>query len=152
LALTLWASLRNAPVRGSALDPGSITASAFGYTESQFRFHEGSAYTRLRNFRSAWAAQERALQICPPADYTDRALTRLDRATCLAQSGDIDGAATYAAQTLAALGAEQRHGIIALRGRDLLRAVPGRYRAATAVHEIQELLAENEPAKEAPRQ
>jgi hypothetical protein len=67
-----------------ALEPGSVSTSAFGYTESQLRFHEGSAYTRLREIRPAMRAQVRALELCPPGDYTDWAMTRLDRAACLA--------------------------------------------------------------------
>ena len=60
-----------------------MTASAFGSTESQLRFHEGNVYTWLRDTRRARHAQERALELCPPGEYTDWALTRLDRAYCL---------------------------------------------------------------------
>ena len=101
----------------AGLDAGSVSASAFGYTESQFRFHEGNAYTRLGDTRLALRAQERALQVCPPEDYTDWALTRLDRAACLAHDGDAASAVAYAAETLAGLRTEQSAGIIALRGR-----------------------------------
>jgi tetratricopeptide (TPR) repeat protein len=92
----------------AALEPGSVIASAFGYTESQFRFHEGNAYTRLRDIRPALRAQERALELCPPGDYTDWAMTRLDRASCLAQAGDTPGAVAYATETLTGLSGEQR--------------------------------------------
>ena len=44
----------------AALEPGSVIASAFGYTESQFRFHEGNAYTRLRDPPGAASAGTRA--------------------------------------------------------------------------------------------
>lgn len=124
----------------AALEPGSQTASAFGYTESQLRFHEGSAYTRVGETRSALRAQERALEVCPPDDYTDWALTRLDRAVCLARGGDAAGAVACAAETLAALRREQSQGIIALRSRELFHALPGRYQQATAVSELRELL------------
>jgi tetratricopeptide (TPR) repeat protein len=86
-----------------ALDPGSVMASAFGYAESQFRFHQSSAYTRLGDTRAALAAQERALAICPADDFTDRALTRLDRAACLAHDGDPTAAVAYATETLTRL-------------------------------------------------
>ncbi len=81
-------ALARAETIRETLDPGSVTSSAFGYTESQLRFHQGSAYTRLGDTRSPFNAQQRALEVCPPGDYTDWALTRLDRASCIAHDGD----------------------------------------------------------------
>jgi transcriptional regulator with XRE-family HTH domain len=124
----------------AALAPGSVTASAFGYSESQFRFHEGSAYTRLGDTRSALRAQERALQTCPSGDYTDWALTRLDRASCLARDGDPVAAVAYATETLTGLSGEQSRGIIVSRGRAMVRALPASYRNIPAVRELNELL------------
>ena len=124
----------------AVLDAGSVSGSAFGYSESQFRFHEGNAYTRLRAIGLALQAQERALEVCPPGDYTDWALTRLDRASCLAYRGDAPAAVADAAETFTTLSAEQRQGIIALRGRALVHALPAKYRSAAAVHEFEELL------------
>ena len=66
----------------ATLDTNSVQISALGYTESQFRFHEENAYTRLGLTRPAWRAQDRALEVCPTDDYTDWALIRLDRAVC----------------------------------------------------------------------
>ncbi len=140
----LCRALGRAEVVLGTLAPRSVTASAFGYAESQFRFHEGSAYTRLRDIRPRCGAQE-ALELCPPADYTDWARTRLDRVTCLAHDGDAPAAVAYATQTMTGLTAGQRQGIIAGRGRELVRALPVRYRAAAAVRELDELL---EPACE----
>jgi hypothetical protein len=107
---------------------------------NRFRFHEGSVYTRLGATRLAFRAHERALEVCPPGDYTDWALTRLDRARCLAHDGDLVAAATYATETLTRLSGEQTQGIIAVRGHELIRALPPRYRAVPAVREMQELL------------
>jgi Helix-turn-helix domain len=123
-----------------ALDPGSVAASAFGYSESQFRFHEGSVHTRLGATRHAFRAHERALELCPPGDYTDWALTRLDRARCLVHDGDPAAATAYATETLTRLSGEQTQGIIAVRGHELVRALPARYRTVPAVREMQELL------------
>ena len=121
-----------------------------GYTESQLRFHQSDTYTRLGLLQSAWAAQERGLQICPPADYTDWALIRLDRATCLARSGDMASAITYATETLTHISAAQRQGIIAERGHGLLRTLLAKCRTTTPAREIQELLSADGAAKEAP--
>jgi hypothetical protein len=77
---------------------------------------------------------------------------RLDRATCLARSGDAATAITYATETLTDLSAAQRHGIITQRGRRLLQTLPASYRAAPATREVQELLSADRAAKEAPDQ
>lgn len=133
----------------AALGPASVSASAFGYTESQLRFHEGNAYTRLRDTRRALHAQERALELCPPGDYTDWALTRLDRAYCLSYDGDAAAAVAYAAETLTQLRTVHSQGIIALRARELARAFPAGYRASPAVREFENLLVPaTEPARE----
>jgi hypothetical protein len=127
--------------RGLAiLDSGSVKASAFGYAESQFRFHQENAYTRLGLTRPAWRAQDRALEVCPSEDYTDWALIRLDRAVCLAHDGDPGSGVAYAAETLAGLREDQSTGIIALRGRQLVRALPPDYQKMTAVRELRELM------------
>jgi hypothetical protein len=88
----------------------------------------------------------------PPADYSDWALIRLDRAACLARTGDASGAIYYATETLTHMSAGQRRGIIAERGRGLLHTLPAKCRTATAAREIQELLSEAEQAKEVPDQ
>lgn len=123
-----------------ALDPGLVTASASGYSESQLRFHQGSAYTRLGDTRSAFVAHERALEVCPPEDYTDWALTRLDRARCFVHDGDPGAAAAYAAETMTQLNSGQRQGIIAMRGRELVGALPRAYQNVAAARELAELL------------
>lgn len=134
----------------AALQPSSVTSSAFGYTESQFRFHQGNAFTRLRDTRRALAAQEQALVLCPPADYTDWALTRLDRASCMSQDGDAPAAVEYATETVTQLRAGRGQGIIALRAGDFVRALPSRYRSAEPVRELEHLISAVPAAKEIP--
>jgi tetratricopeptide (TPR) repeat protein len=133
-------ALRRAQAILSELEPSSIDASAFGYSEAQLRFHEGSAYTHLHDTASAWAAQSRALELAPDNDYTDRTLTYLDRAICLAHDGDGTTAVTYAAQALSDLTDDQRQGIISLRAREALEAIPPRQRTLPAVREFHDLL------------
>jgi transcriptional regulator with XRE-family HTH domain len=122
-------------LRGDELAP-----SAFGYNEGQLRFHEGSAYTSLHDVRSAFGAQARALELCLPGDYTDWAMTRLDRAICLAYDGDISAALSYAMDTLAGLTESQRRGIITHRGYDLLDGLPARQNALDEARDFRELL------------
>jgi len=133
-------ALRRAEAILAELDPDSTSQSAFSYTEAQLRFHEGSAYTHLHDTKAAWTAQRRALELVPANDYTDRTLTRLDRAICLAHDGDGTGAVQYAVQALSGLPEDQRQGIITLRAQETLKAIPARQRALPAAREFQDLL------------
>jgi transcriptional regulator with XRE-family HTH domain/tetratricopeptide (TPR) repeat protein len=122
------------------LDADLVVASAFGYTEAQLRFHEGNAYTHLRDTRSAWRAQERALELCPSGDYMDRAFTKLDRASCLAHDGDTPAAVSYATETLVSLSDQQRQGIITLRAHEIVAELPRKHQALPPVRELRDLL------------
>jgi hypothetical protein len=101
-----------------------LEPSALGYNEAQLRFHESSALTHLGDIRRAWEAQERSLVLTAPYDYTDRALTHLDRATCLVQEGDFAEAVAHALRTFSELTDAQRTGIITLRARGILATLP----------------------------
>jgi hypothetical protein len=122
------------------LDDSSTSPSAFGYSEAQLRFHEGSAHTHLRDTPSAWVAQRRALELAPDNDYTDKTLIHLDRAICLAQDGDSSAGIGHAVEALNDLTAHQRRGIIELRAHDILQAIPAGQRALPAAREFQDLL------------
>lgn len=130
------------------LDAPALEPSAFGYNEAQLRFHEGNAYTHLHDSPAAFRAQERALELCAPGDYTDWAMTRLDRASCLAYDGDVSGAMTYAVETLTGLTGEQRQGIIIGRGQELVAALPAAERVLPAARELHELLTESSCTEE----
>jgi tetratricopeptide (TPR) repeat protein len=134
-------ALRRAEEMLSKLDESDITPSAFGYSEAQLRFHEGSTYTHLRDTGAAWKAQQRALSLIPENDYTDRALTNLDRAVCLAHDGDSREAVGYASVVLSGLAEQQRRGIIDARGRDVIQAIPASDRVLPSVRQFRELLA-----------
>ncbi|MBI1757765.1 MAG: helix-turn-helix transcriptional regulator [Actinobacteria bacterium] len=122
------------------LDGDALIPSAFGYNEAQLRFHEGNAYTHLHDTTSALRAQDRALELCAPGDYTDWAMTRLDRASCLRDRGDISDALSYATETLTSLSEPQRQGLIVLRGNELLNGLPKEQQARPAAHDLRELL------------
>jgi hypothetical protein len=118
----------------------TVTLSAFGYTESQLRFHEGSALTLLGSTKAAYVAQERALGLIASEDFTDSALVRLDRALCLLLDGDANGSAECALACLLALTTEQRRGIIAGRARELVEMVQGRQGSSPAVRDLRDAL------------
>ena len=134
--------------------------SAFGYNEAQLRFHEGNAYTHLTQNRNASGepslidakralhASDRALELCPERDYTDWAMTRLDRASCLALTDDRVTALNYAIETLSGLTESQRTGIITLRGHRLLRELSHQHQAPQVAHNLRELLIETSEKKE----
>lgn len=122
------------------LSGSDLEAFAFGYAESQLRFHAGNALTRLGDTAAARAVLERALELCTPADYTDWAMIRLDRAACLAQDEDVGSGLAYAAETLRALDGPRRQGLITTRGRELLAALTPAQRASRPGREFRGLL------------
>ena len=134
------AALRRAEDYVSHLSGDALVPSAFGYNEAQLAFHASSAYTRLRDLPAAFAAQERALAICAPGDYTDRALTRLDRAACFVIDGDVTASAQEIAGTLLGLDDEKRRGIIDGRARDVIGEMSAKQRQLPVVRELHELV------------
>jgi len=89
---------------------------------------------------SADAVRRAGLKLCAPGDYTDRALTQLDRATCLLHDGDVGSALLVATETLRPLTPTQRAGIIATRGQEILRNVPAKARSLPARTDLLEIL------------
>jgi len=134
------AALRRARETLARLQGESLVPSAFGYNEAQLSFHEGNAFTHLHDVAAAWRAQQRALALYPGSDFMDRALIRLDRASCLAHHGDVDAATRQAVQTLAELTGQQRAGLIENRSRQLFYELPQKHRARPAARELQEIL------------
>lgn len=132
----------------SQLDADSLVPSAFGYNEAQLRFHEGNAYTLLAHadddgrsaIGEALTAQEKALELCAAGDYTDWALTRLDRAACLALGGDPSAGMSYMVETLSELTEQQCEGLITLRGREIVNALPRAQQALPIVRDVRALL------------
>src|SRR3984885_2274713 len=151
----------------AALDSDGLAASAFGYAESQLRFHAGDALTPLGNTAEALPVLGRALELCapappaaalplpgrplelcPPADYTDWAMIRLNRAQCLIAAGDPDTGLAYAAETLAALDGPTRQGIINGRGRELLAVLAPAQRSCRAARGLRGLIDDTTGMKE----
>ncbi|MCZ4096648.1 helix-turn-helix domain-containing protein [Streptomyces sp. H39-C1] len=131
------AALAAADTALGRLDPADRIGSAFGYSESQFRFHSGNAWTHLRETARAGEQQARALELYPLGDHTDRALIHLDQAVCLAADGDPAGAAVLATDTIVTLPADHRSALIIYRARELATSVP----EAQEVRALREVLA-----------
>jgi transcriptional regulator with XRE-family HTH domain/tetratricopeptide (TPR) repeat protein len=123
------------------LDCGLTTdVSAFAYNEAQLRFHQSNALTHLGDTKSALVVQDRALELASPIDFMDRAFVRLDRAACLLRDGDHSGAAFFALESMLALSAEQRRGIISGRAQELLLPMLAQGHTSPAALDLRDLL------------
>ncbi|MER7507106.1 helix-turn-helix transcriptional regulator [Streptomyces lavendulae] len=114
--------------------------SAFGYSESQLRFHAGNAWTHLGDVQRAAEQHERALELYPDTEVMDRALVQLDRAMCAAAGGDPARAASLATATVVDLPEQHRSALIIYRAREVAARVP-EARTVPEVRVLREVLA-----------
>ena len=135
------AALTNAATALERLDPSDRIGSAFGYSESQLRFHSGNAWTHLKEIGRAGDEQARALELYPAGDHTDRALIHLDQAACLAFEGDLAGAATLATDTIVNLPSAHRSALIIYRAQELTTTVPRARQSVQEMRVLREVLA-----------
>ncbi|MFF3552352.1 hypothetical protein ACFYXL_02915 [Streptomyces tsukubensis] len=98
---------------------------ALGYTERQFLFHLGNAWTHLGRTEEAWTVQRRALAQYAPTERLDPALIRIDRATALARAGEPEEAYRIAGGAITSLPTEHRTGMVMRYASDFA-AVVGR--------------------------
>ncbi|WP_041983687.1 helix-turn-helix transcriptional regulator [Streptomyces sp. AcH 505] len=134
------AALHAAEVALGRLPVPDQTSSAFGYSESQLRFHSGNAWTHLGVTNRAHDEQTRALELYPTSDFMDRALIHLDQAMCLAADGDPAAAAQHATNTVVDLPPAHRSQLIIYRAREVAARVP-EARAVSEVRVLREVLA-----------
>lgn len=123
------------------LEPAAREASAFGYDEAQLAFHSGNAWTSLHDTARAWEQQQRALDLYPAQNLTDRTLIRLDRAACLSWDGDAAAGASMATEAIVDLPVEHRSALILYRARDLVATVAETSRQLPEVRVLREVLA-----------
>ncbi|MGW0822540.1 hypothetical protein [Streptomyces sp. NPDC002845] len=98
---------------------------ALGYTERQLLFTVGNAWTHVGRTEEAWRAQRLALDLYPADEYLDPTLIRMDRAVCLARSGEPEEAYRTATEALTSLPDEHRTGMVLKYAADFHR-VAGR--------------------------
>jgi hypothetical protein len=67
-------------------------------------------------------------------------MTRLDRAQCLIRAGDVTSGLEYASETVTTITPAQRQGIIALRGREILKTLPDGEKKRPVARSLDELL------------
>ncbi|MEV0443223.1 helix-turn-helix transcriptional regulator [Streptomyces spectabilis] len=115
--------------------------SAFGYSESQLRFHAGDALTHLGETARAREELARAADLYPASEQPDRSLVALDTAMCAALDGDPAAAADQAARTILGLEPDHRTALVLYRARDVITKVPPGAREVHEVRALREILA-----------
>ncbi len=81
------------------------------------------------------------MQLYPDANYLDRALIGLDRASCLLHDGDIREGAQQLTGVLTALTQLQRDELVRTSARGILDTVPAARHGTPAVSDAHDLLA-----------
>jgi hypothetical protein len=129
-----------AEVMFGQLPASEVDNTALGFTERQFWFTVGNAYTNLGISGEASDAQQRALALYQPTEYLDPALIRLDQATCLVRSEQADVACELATATIGAAPEQHRSGLITHYGREFYNALPAPTKALPAARQLHEVL------------
>jgi tetratricopeptide (TPR) repeat protein len=112
---------------------------ALGYTERQFYFTVGNAYTHLGMSDEAGQMQAQALSMYHASEYLDPALIQLDQAQCLVNQGEADSASQKAIAAITAVPLEHR-GLVTHYGSSFYDQLPMPARATASGRELKELL------------
>jgi tetratricopeptide (TPR) repeat protein len=112
---------------------------AYGYTERQLRWHEGSMYTALGEVDKATEALTAAHRLYSPTEHLDRALITFDQLTCVARR-DVGAASRDAAQLLLEMPDEHRPGIVVSRAHQFDAEIPSRASSLAEVRQFREAL------------
>lgn len=84
--------------------------------------------------------QRRALALYRPNEYLDPTLIQLDRATCMATTGEPDEACAHVSGTIAAAPAEHRAGLVAHYAKRFLAQLPTPVQHSPHGRELRKLL------------
>jgi hypothetical protein len=133
-------ALRLAKAAFDPLGDSDTADTAYGYTERQLVWHEGSMWTILGDTRRAQAALDRALTLYAPDEHLDRALIAMDTALGLLRAGEVSVACRETEQHLLGLPPEHLTGIVVARARDVLNAVPARAAMSAPARDLRELV------------
>ena len=80
--------------------PELIVPGTFSLRPEQVEFYEATGYVRLRDAGHALQAADRALALYDPTEVEDPALVRLDKASALAQDGEVPEACRVATRAV----------------------------------------------------
>ncbi len=109
------------------LPPEQRADTALGYTERQLYFHAGDALLSLGDWQAAGRAFGQAALLYPGTEVLDCALIALGQARCLLLCDEPEQALLVARDTMLALPAEHRAGVVAQVARSVGQAVAVRY-------------------------
>jgi hypothetical protein len=112
----------------------------FGYPQRQIHWLASAVRTKVGDLDAAREAQIEAERLYPDDDFIDRVLLAFDYADVLRQSGEAEGAAIVARDTILELPHDRRVDVILQRARALSTAL-GAHRQLAAVRDLDELLA-----------
>ncbi|MFF7183307.1 hypothetical protein [Streptomyces sp. NPDC008121] len=133
-------ALRLATAAWERLGAADTSDTAYGYTERQLVWHNGSMWTTIGDTRRAQAALHKARGMYAPTEYLDRALIAMDEALSLVAVGEVPVACRATESLLLGLPAEHLTGIVVSRAREVLAAIPGRAEGTAPVRELRELV------------
>ncbi|WP_373862833.1 hypothetical protein, partial [Nocardia amamiensis] len=97
-------------------------------------------YSHLGNIEAAEKAQQAALRLYPPSSMRGPIKIELQRALCLARSGDYNEGARHATAALERLPIECRTKFETGLGEQVLTAIPPDARGRTGPEELRELI------------
>ncbi len=122
--------------------PGAALAdeSVFGWPEHRLRHTESFVYTEIGDTPRAIAAQDRALQLYPATQTTNRAMVQMHRASCIIQDRNIGDGMRYAAQVLDALPVETHNQLIYETARRAVATVPHNERSRPEFDDLRDRL------------
>ncbi|MFE9850380.1 hypothetical protein ACFYPN_16425 [Streptomyces sp. NPDC005576] len=138
-------ALRIAQAAFTKLGSTDTSDTAYGYTERQLVWHEGSMWTTIGDTRRAQRALHEARGLYGPEEHLDRALITMDEATSLIGVGEISVACRETERLLLGLPSDHLTGIVVARARELLGAVPARASVSAPVRDLRALLDDGVP-------
>jgi hypothetical protein len=138
-------ALRLAQAAFARLGAAETGDTAYGYTERQLVWHEGSMWTMIGDTRRAQRALHEARGLYGPEEHLDRALITMDEATSLIGVGEVSVACRETERLLLGLPAEHLTGIVVARARELLGVVPARAAISAPVRDLRALLDDGVP-------
>lgn len=132
-------SLSEAETTFQDMPASALADEVFGYSERQFIWYMGNAYTNLGMTGEADAMQRQALGMYRPTEYRPRACMQLDHARCMVQRGDVASACEYAQYTVTAV-PNAHQGLVTQWAREFLELLPETSRDVAPARALRELL------------
>jgi tetratricopeptide (TPR) repeat protein len=135
------AALEIAQTNYARLQAAESTTGLYSFPIHKFDFYRENVLTRTGRFSEAARAQHHALGTYPVNDRVDPALIRLDQGLQLIQRGQLDEAMDVSTAALRTLPSRDRTGTVLAQAREVMIAVPRRYRRDDHFRDFVDLVA-----------